>query len=439
MAKDDIKKLRSKDAEERKSAIRGVAKSLDRSALHQLAVMSGDDPDPEIRKIAQQAGVYIRQKTGDIEAPPPSSTEKKPEKHKRVSVDPESAEKAQKLMQFASYQSEGGDKVKAMKAMVKAAILDPNLRDDSFYLSLSESLTNLEGDAAIKALNDESRMEQTAKKDVLIKLDKEVKAHEDELNTITRRDVIFDMALLAGISIMGIIVLLFLMVYQAGQYDNNFKANRELLIAAFNEDGTPRIQWRDNSVGNNLEFDLLPENVIAVFETAPQTSSSTPAVKVEVMKPTELFEKTTMPYWADLGIINVLGRGIGLGILLVITSLALVGVVHLFASTFFGGNGRFAYTAHRLLSLFMGRTILFIVVGLVGVILYFSSGGADTIALILMVIIGIFAFFTLLTSASTVKKAYRFGIFSALIVMILGLVVALIIGGIGGFVLTQVI
>ncbi|MDZ4671937.1 MAG: hypothetical protein SH821_13785 [Phototrophicales bacterium] len=437
MAKDDIKKLRSKDAEERKSAIRGVAKSLDRSALHQLAVMSGDDPDPDIRKIAQQAGVYIRQKTGDIEAPPPSA-DKKPEKPKRVSVDPESAEKAQKLMEFASYQSDGGDKVKAMKALVKAAVLDPNLRDDSFYLSLSESLTNLEGQDAIKALNDDSRMEQTAKKDVLVKLDKEVKAHEDELNTITRRDVIFDMALLAGMSIMAIIVLLFLMVYQAGQYDANFKANRELLVVAFSEENTPRIQWVDNTVGIS-DFSFSPQNVLVIFETIPQPPPATPAVKVEVMKPTELFEKTTIPYWSELGIGNVLGRGIGLGILLVITSLALVGVVHLFASTFFGGNGRFAYTAHRLLSLFMGRTILFAIIGIAGVLLYFSSGGADNIALILMVIIGIFAFFTLLTSATTIKKAYRFGIFSGLLVMILGLLVAIILGGIGGFVLTQVI
>ena len=68
MAKDDLKKLRSKDPAERKDGIRSAAKSLNRSVLHQLATMSGDDPDPDIRKLAQQAGVYIRQKTGDIES-----------------------------------------------------------------------------------------------------------------------------------------------------------------------------------------------------------------------------------------------------------------------------------------------------------------------------------------------------------------------------------
>ncbi|HRF97776.1 MAG TPA: hypothetical protein PLZ51_21360, partial [Aggregatilineales bacterium] len=146
MAKDDIKKLRSKDPAERKTAIRGIAKSLDRTALHQLAVMSADDPDPEIRKLAQQAGVYIRQKVGDIEPETTSQpTSSKSSSSKRAQVDPANEKKAQELMTYASYQADNGDKTKAMKALVKAAVLDPNLLNESFYMSLSESLTNLEG------------------------------------------------------------------------------------------------------------------------------------------------------------------------------------------------------------------------------------------------------------------------------------------------------
>ncbi|HRF94919.1 MAG TPA: hypothetical protein PLZ51_06990, partial [Aggregatilineales bacterium] len=79
-------------------------------------------------------------------------------------------------------------------------------------------------------------------------------------------------------------------------------------------------------------------------------------------------------------------------------------------------------------TLFTGRVILFTIVGFAGIILYFGGGGDMSMATIFAVIFGIFAFFTLFTGASTIKKSYRFGIFSALIVMILGLVVALLIG-----------
>ncbi|MDX2076455.1 MAG: hypothetical protein SFZ02_08510 [bacterium] len=433
MAKDDIKKLRSKDPAERKTAIRAIAKSLDRTALHQLAVMSADDPDLEIRKLAQQAGVYIRQKIGDIE-PEPTPQPPKSSSSKRVQVDDVNAKKAQELMTYASYQSENGDKAKAMKALVKAATLDPNLLNDTFYMSLSESLTNLEGMAAIKALKDESNIEQTAQKQVQVKLDKEEKAHQDEINTASRRDVLFDMGLYLMIGIVGAVVLLFLTVYQANQYKTNLEANRKLFETALAEEGTPRIVWKDD-----VNFYFEPKDALLIYETAPQPLPAKQPPKTEVMKPTELFEKTTMPYWAELGIGRVIGRGVGFGVILLIASFSLVGVVHLFAKTFFGGDGRFAYTAHRLFTLFTGRAILFAIIGFVGIILYFGGGGDMSMATIFLVIFGVFAFFTLLTGATTIKKSYRFGTFSGLIVMLLGLVTALIIGGIGGFVLATAV
>jgi len=438
MAKDDLKKLRSKDPEERKLGIRGVAKSLDRSALHQLAVMSGDDPDPNIRKLAQQAGVYIRQKTGDIDAPPPSP-DSKSGKAKRIPVDDATAQKAQKLMEYASVNSESGDKAKAMRALVKAAELDPNLLTESFYISLSEALTNLEGNAAIKALKDESRIEQTLQKQVQVKLDKEVQAHQDETSSASGRDVLFDSGLFLGVSMVLGIVLLFLTAYQAGQYKTNLEANRKILSEAFDENGMHRVRWIDGSVGDNLDYELLPKNVALVYETPYAPPPAKEPNKTEIMKPTELFEKSTMPYWSTIGIGQILGRGVGFGIIAMLAVISLIGTTHLFSQTFFGGDGRFSYTAHRLMTLFIGRAILFGVIGFVGILIYFGSGGDNNIGLIFMVIFGIFAFFTILTSASTVKNAYRFGIFSGILTIVIGLVVAVVIGGLGGFLLTRVV
>lgn len=430
MAKDDLKKLRSKDPSERKEGIRSAAKSLNRSVLHQLATMSGDDPDPDIRKLAQQAGVYIRQKTGDIDSE--SSPQKSGKATTRAVVDEASAQKARQYMQYASSQLDG-DKTKAMKALVKAVELDPNLRDDSFYISLSESLTQLEGDEAIKALKDESRIERTVQKEVQIKLDKELKAHQDEIASSTGRDVFFDMGLFTLVSMVIGVMLLFLGVYQGGQYQTNLEANATLLAEAFAENGTPRIIWKDGTVGNNLDFNLVRDDVSAVYASIPQAPPAPSPAKTDILKPTEFFEKTVMPYWADLGFGIVLIRGLGFGIIALISTLLFIGVVHLFAQTFFGGDGRFAYTAHRLYTLFTGRAILFAIIGFMGIILYFSGGGNETNVVIFAAILGIFAFFTLFTSASTVKKAYRFGIFSALIVVVIGLVSALVLGGLGGF------
>ncbi|MCU0482220.1 MAG: YIP1 family protein [Anaerolineae bacterium] len=439
MAKEDLKKLRSKDPEERKSGIRGVAKSLDRNALLQLATMAGDDPDPNIRKLAQQAGVYIRQKTGDIEVPNPKPSDTKSSGAKHITVDDASAQKAQKLMEYASFQSENGDKAKAMKALVKAAELDPNLRNDSFYISLSETLTNLEGNAAINALRDESRIEQTVQKDVQIKLDKEVKAHQDEVSTASGRDVLFDSGLFLLISVVVGVVLLFLTVYQASQYKTNLEANRKLVTEALDEPGMPRVRWIDGEIGVHPTFDFEAKNVALIY-AAPYAPPPAPEpAKTEVMKPTELFEKSTMPYWSDLGIGRAVVRGIGFGLIALLAVWGLLGVTHLFARTFFGGDGRFAYTAHRLLTLYTGRAVLLVVIGFVGIMLYFGGGGDNSMATIFLVILGIFAFFTFLTSATTVKNAYRFGIFSAIIVILLGLVVAILIGGAGGFFLTQIV
>lgn len=439
MAKEDLKKLRSKDPEERKSGIRGVAKSLDRNALLQLATMAGDDPDPSIRKLAQQAGVYIRQKTGDIEVTDPKVSASQSSNTKHIKIDDASAQKAQKLMEYASFQSENGDKAKAMKALVKAAELDPNLRNDSFYISLSETLTNLEGNAAINALRDESRIEQTVQKDVQLKFDKEIKAHQDEVNTASGRDVLFDSGLFLLISVVVGVVLLFLTVYQASQYKTNLEANRKLVTEAFDEPGMPRVRWIDGFVGDNPAYDLSPQFVSLIYETPFVAPPAPEPKKTDVMKPTELFEKSTMPYWSDLGIVRAVVRGIGFGLIGLLAVWGLLSATHLFARTFFGGDGRFAYTAHRLLTLYTGRAILFAIIGFLGIMLYFGGGGDNSMAIIFLAILGIFAFFTFLTSATTVKNAYRVGIFSAIIVILLGLVVAILIGGAGGFLLTQIV
>ncbi|HRF94920.1 MAG TPA: hypothetical protein PLZ51_06995, partial [Aggregatilineales bacterium] len=126
-------------------------------------------------------------------------------------------------------------------------------------------LTNLEGAEAIKALKDESRIEKTAQKQVQVKLDKEEKAHQDEISTASRRDVLFDVGLYTVIGIVGAVVMLFLTVYQANQYKTNLEANRKLFETALAEEGTPRIVWKDD-----VNFYFEPKDALLIYETVPQ-------------------------------------------------------------------------------------------------------------------------------------------------------------------------
>lgn len=143
MSRQDVKQLRDRNPEKRRIAIKNVARDKDRNALKQLAFMAGDDPDPTIRELARKAGVYIRQQIGEL--PPPE----KNGKAARIAVDPRNEQAAQREMSSAMSFQMNGDDLKATKALQKAISLNPNLRQDSYFVSLCEAISEEEGEAAV--------------------------------------------------------------------------------------------------------------------------------------------------------------------------------------------------------------------------------------------------------------------------------------------------
>lgn len=159
MSKQDIKQLRDRDPQKRKIAIKRLARDVDRSALRQLAIMAGDDPEPELRKLARNAGVYIRQQLGEIpvDDDDKGKKDKSDTSSKKFIVSQRNITAAQNEVNAAMTYQIAEDEEKTVKSLQKALALNPNLRHDDYFVSLCESIMGKSGQEAVEALTAESK------------------------------------------------------------------------------------------------------------------------------------------------------------------------------------------------------------------------------------------------------------------------------------------
>lgn len=155
MGKQDIKQLRDRNPEKRIAAIKNLAREKDRSALKQLAIMAGDDPDPDVRELARKAGVFIRQQIGEL--PPANGKDGRPA---RIAVDKKNEEAAQRELSAAMSYQINGDFPKATRSLQKALSLNPNLRTDSYFVSLCETISGEAGEDAVQSIVSASQREK---------------------------------------------------------------------------------------------------------------------------------------------------------------------------------------------------------------------------------------------------------------------------------------
>ncbi len=412
MSRQDIKRLKSRDPEERKNAIRTVALAKDRNALKQLAVMAGDDPSKEIRKLARQAGVYIRRELGELE----SSNGDKP---KTIPVDDALKVKAQRALAAAQTYYDSGERSKTIAVLVKALELDPNLRGDSYFISLCENATGGEGAAAVDLLNDRERHSTLAKKEAQAKKQEAGQAHIDELNTATWRDVGLDFAMLAAVSLVGTIIVLFLVVQSAQSFQNSYDANREAVdeaLAEFYAAGrqSSRILWQDEFGATGLR-----EHIEVIYESDPAAADPTgpPVKSFTVMQPDEDF-MATVEDWQEAGIARIVTPGFVVSLSLVVLMFLFALLVHLIAGVFFRGKGRLVYFMDKSISLIGNRTVILLILLLVTIVLGFSGGGNITPFL---AIIAVFGVTVLLKLIGIITSTYRLAFPLALVALLAGL------------------
>lgn len=173
---DTLTQLEHKNPKERKAAIHKLAKTQDPAALHWLKRVHEHDPDPEVRELARQAGVYIRKHgtavtwDSNLTQEWASANSKATQtasavKSKNTSASQEDLEWAETYVRQALDRHLRGDDSFAYKFMLKALHRYPSLADDPEIRQIAARITDKPEDKAIDFLLDwEKRAEQAAKR-----------------------------------------------------------------------------------------------------------------------------------------------------------------------------------------------------------------------------------------------------------------------------------
>lgn len=387
-----LRQLKDKDPVKRKAAIKALARAKDRNALKQLAWMSGDDRDPEVRELALKAGQYILHETGGLQqessGPPPVKLDKKG-RPVRVAVSPEDKKQAEELLNVAMNAHQQGDVGKAMRSLAKALNTDPNLRTDSYFASLAESATGLEGAEAVDKLYSRDAQTEAEQVHTEARRREHDAAHQEKISAFGWKDVGLDATLLVVISVLAFIVVGFLAMQSAQGYIdnvyNNWDAVQEAQLA-----GRYVADPEDDAYGMYYEEELDDMDNPVYFS----------AIEPDV----QFWNTANNVSEANAG--AILGGGVGVGVAFGIMCVLMTAIIHIISSLT-GGKGSITYTGHAVLGLMVNRAVVLAIVAGAGTFLIFSSGGGDMITIV-MVIVGLILAQMLLKLLARLIDAYDY-------------------------------
>ncbi|MFW5771687.1 MAG: hypothetical protein ACOCZH_00080 [Phototrophicaceae bacterium] len=416
MGKQERKMLKSKDVDERKRAVRAVARAVDKSALRQLAFMAGDDPDKEVRRLARAAGIYIRQQLGEI----PDKVDENGEPVS-VNVDDRTAALAQRYLEVAMSANMAGERARVLKLLSKAISLNPNLRDEPYFVSLAEQATRLDGPAAIEAVNDAQRLQETERQEVEQRRRSAASEHQATISQANWRDVLFDLSMVAVISFIGTVIAMFIAVQTAQNYHARYEANQEAVVQAefdgrYARDRDGNIIYADDFQNYPVYVEYLPENQL----DKPPTFSDMSRTYYEG---TPYWD--TNAYWREVGPLTILLRGAMAAIVVPLLLLLLAGVAHLLAGRILRGDGRLEYYGHRIGALMTNRVLIFFAICGVGALLYFGSGSG--LELVLFALAG-YSALVAFQIISITGSAYQLGLARGAVAASTGLILAAALG-----------
>lgn len=411
-----VKQLQSRDSAQRKAAINAAAKALDRDVLRRLAIMCKDDHDPEIRDLARRAGVYIRQQLGELpsaqEADTKDDSGTKSKKPPKIPVAEADIMRAKKIMDGAVSMQIAGENAKAIKYMKQAVTADPNLRHDPFYINLAETITGVEGAAAVTAILDKETQTKITDQESQRKHDKNVSAHLEEVSKGDRGGVIFDAVLLFVTTVIGFIVVGFWSVQVAQGYLTGIVDNGLAV---------------DDAIARGAEI-VDPATGEVTYLSTETDSSGKPRRFSLIIPDTGLVAQAQNGSKTEAG--SILLAGLATGVVVITLALIASGAMHGLASAM-GGQGRWAYLTHHLLTMFLVRTLILLGVIGIGLKLIFDSNGG----VVLYIVAGVVGLIVLLTFVKLIgmsRKAYRLGAAQGFITTIAGMTIFLVGGGLFG-------
>lgn len=230
-----VKQLKSNDAARRREAIIALGKSNDRAALQPLAEVYKNDPEPALRELALKAGRYLRQQTQ--QAPPAaqqvaaaasSSSASSRLKEELATYEAEDATKASGIPvqrrhvvtqadidRSKSYLDEAlshnmnGDNTRALKALRKALELNPDIKDDGFFVSVAGAVTGDSGQAAINFILDQAQAKEFLRESKRQQKSVQTAMHLETAEKSRWSGVTLELAVFVLINVLGTLTMFF--------------------------------------------------------------------------------------------------------------------------------------------------------------------------------------------------------------------------------------
>jgi hypothetical protein len=264
-----VQQLQSADPEQRRQAIIALGKSRDPTALQHLAQVYRTDPEPGLRDLAQRAGRHLRDAmnaanltpppaapvtprrsvihligepedepsvaavTGGYSYDPPPLADELPEGPVRKSsytppiqgrdyeVSRENRERAKDYVEEALSMNMRGDNAKAMKMLAQALTFNPNVINESYYMTVAGAITGLEGDGALQMIIDIHQRESFVKTQEQRIKQERIDKHLSEVRKSTWFSSGFEIVLFTLIITIGPVLQVLITVESARAFFNS--------------------------------------------------------------------------------------------------------------------------------------------------------------------------------------------------------------------------
>ena len=188
-----LKQINHNDPKERRKAIIALADCRDMTGVPPLEKAAKSDDDPKLRELAGKALNHLKEQ---IE----KAAERAANPDTPLYVPEKQIERSKAYMTEAMSMVVAKDNAKAAKALAKALEANPNLRQDSYFMSMVSSLFNVNGEQAIRLLTSGEAREDFVKKQEKNKVQKRKDEHTSKAREIGWYSVGFDLTIYAVVA-----------------------------------------------------------------------------------------------------------------------------------------------------------------------------------------------------------------------------------------------
>jgi tetratricopeptide (TPR) repeat protein len=371
-----VQLLSSPDANKRRQAIVALGRSKNLAALRPLAEVYRNDQDQTLRELALKAGQFIKAQAGASVTPPAERAPEPPPAATPAFVPPFTVESLDEIApqpeaeaprpshrapatnsaQAKAYAEEAltlslrGDVDKAIKALKKAYRLQPNLLEDTYYMSMATTILHCDEAQVPAYLQDANRAETIIKTSAQEKTEAAVKSHIEEASNMPWLGVSMDLIIFGLIMAIAPVVLL-LIVGQSLQ-------SWALLLG--DEGG---------------EMDHTIADILAVTQAIDVRS-------LLLMSATFLVS----------GLVSVIVQCVA---------------IHYSMTRFLGGKGTLRYLMYKLIS-YYNRVLITVFVVLIATTWVFVSNGLAIVMIAVFIGLSLFGLFKLIRLGDRLSEAYKF-------------------------------